>query len=161
MLSLHEAWRNAVDRVDRKDGRGWVGATVALLGLAVCTVGFVSVAVGVAIFGSDEPSALGAAVGGVIGSAFCLVLIAYLVSPPQRETQGAALLRFMTPRRWRILQIGGGVALSILGLSDVLRGNSDGWKAIVLAVIVVAATQGAVYVRRRSRRARDSGGKIR
>ncbi len=73
--------------------------TVALLGLTVCTVGFVSVPVGVAIFGPEEPSDLGAAVGGVIGSAFCLALIAHLLSPPRPETEGAGLLRFMTVAR--------------------------------------------------------------
>jgi hypothetical protein len=123
--SLHDGWRNAVDRLE-KYGHARVRAGAALFLLAACTISFISVPILVAVSGAEKRSDYGAAVGGVIGAVFCVGMAVWMVSPRRddRDDRGAAVLRFMDGRRWRALQVVGGAALVALGLLEVQRGNS-------------------------------------
>jgi hypothetical protein len=151
--SLHDAWQNAVDRLE-KYGHPRIRAGAALFLLAACTIGFISVPILVAVTGAEKRSDYGAAVGGVIGAVFCVGMAVWMVSPRRgdRDDRGAAVLRFMDGRRWRALQVVSGAALVALGLLEVQRGNSEGWLMVAIAVVVVVvATQAFLYFARRRR----------
>jgi peptidoglycan biosynthesis protein MviN/MurJ (putative lipid II flippase) len=150
--SLHDGWRNAVDRLE-KYGPPRIRAGAALFLLAACAIGFISVPILVAVSGAERRSDYGAAVGGVIGAVFCVGMAVWMVSPRRgdRDDREAAVLRFMDGRRWRALQVVSGAALVALGLLEVQRGNSEGWLMVAIAVVVVIATQAFLYFARRRR----------
>jgi hypothetical protein len=152
VLSVHDGWRNTVDRLE-KYGNGRIRAGVALFLLAACAIGFVSVPILVSVSGAERRSDYGAAVGGVIGAVFCVGMAVWMVSPRRgdRDDRGDGVLRFMDGRRWRALQVVSGAALVALGLLEVQRGNSEGWLMVAIAAVVVVATQGLLYFARRRR----------
>jgi peptidoglycan biosynthesis protein MviN/MurJ (putative lipid II flippase) len=150
--SLHDGWRNAVDRLE-KYGHPRIRAALGLFLLVACTIGFISVSILVAVSGAERRSDYGAAVGGVIGAVFCVGMAVWMVSPRRddRDDRGDGVWRFMDGRRWRALQVVSGAALVALGLLEVQRGNSEGWLMVAIAAVVVIATQGLLYFARRRR----------
>jgi hypothetical protein len=152
VLSLHDGWRNAVDRLE-KYGHPRIRAGAALFLLAACTIGFLSVPILIALSGAEKRSDYGAAVGGVIGAVFCVGMALWMVSPRRddRDDRGAGVLSFMDGRRWRALQVVSGAALVALGLLEVQRGNSEGWLMVTIAAVVAVATQALLYFARRRR----------
>jgi hypothetical protein len=144
--NLRGAWERAVARSER-DGHGPTSAAVALILLALCGIGFAGVAVAVFVSGAENRSDLGAAAGGVIGALVCVVLALRLTSDPGEED---GTLSFMTAKWWRALQVVAGASLVTLGLVEVSDGSPDGWKMVVLAVVVVGATQGLMAFARRT-----------
>jgi peptidoglycan biosynthesis protein MviN/MurJ (putative lipid II flippase) len=150
--SLHDGWRNAVDRLE-KYGHPRIRVGAALFLLAACAIGFISVPILVSVSGAEKRSDYGAAVGGVIGAVFCVGMAVWMVSPRRgdRDDRGGAVWRFMDGRRWRALQVVSGAALAALGLLEVQRGNSEGRLMVAIAVVVVIATQALLFFARRRR----------